>query len=156
GFNPVAAAPVQFAKLPLPSVEAFDATDNGKGKDHRMAVAKAFELDKEDPDLRKAYGPSRFGQGCLLARRLVERGVRVVEIHRPGWDTHADAVGAMKKLCAELDAGFGSLLKDLEDRKLLDSTLIVWAGEFGRTPRVNANGGRDHYPNAFTTVLAGA
>ncbi len=155
GFN-IEAAPVPFAKLPLPSIEAFNATENGKGKEHRKAVAKAFALNEEQEALRRAYGPGRFGQGCLLARRLVERGVPVVEIHLGGWDAHANLVEIMKKRCAELDAGFGSLLKDLEERKLLDSTLIVWAGEFGRTPRVNANGGRDHWSMSFTVVLAGA
>jgi DNA-directed RNA polymerase specialized sigma24 family protein/uncharacterized protein (DUF1501 family) len=150
------AAPVPFAKLPLPDAAVFEAVAKGKGEAHRKAVTKAFNLSEEKEEVRKAYGPGRFGQGCLLARRLVERGVPVVEVTLDGWDTHANIPEGMPKLCAQLDAGFASLLKDLDDRKLLDSTLIVWAGEFGRTPRVNGSNGRDHYPQAFTVVLAGA
>ncbi len=124
---------------------------------------KAFNLDEEPPVLRDAYGRNLFGQGCLLARRLVERGVPFVEVtlSRPdnagpfGWDTHAQNFDAVKRLSAVLDPAWGTLMEDLKQRGLLDSTLIVWMGEFGRTPRINGNQGRDHYPNAWSTVLAG-
>ena len=121
----------------------------------RKAVAKAFDLGEEKPALRDAYGRDGFGQGCLLARRLGEAGVAVVEVVMGGWDTHADAFAAVEKLSARLDAGWSSLLKDLQERKLLDEVLVVWMGEFGRTPRVNGNGGRDHWPFSFCVVLAG-
>lgn len=129
----------------------------------RSAAAKAFELDEEPARLRDAYGRTAFGQGCLLARRLVERGVPFVEVSLSsaegeqafGWDTHQQNFDAVKKLSGVLDPGWSALIDDLRSRGLLDSTLIVWMGEFGRTPKVNANAGRDHFPNAWTTVLAG-
>ena len=96
-----------------------------------------------------------FGQGCLMARRLVETGVPFVEVTLGGWDTHRDNFNKTKELCGRLDPGFSTLVRDLRDRKLLDSTLIVWTGDFGRTPRINGNDGRDHFPRAWTTVLAG-
>jgi uncharacterized protein (DUF1501 family) len=103
-----------------------------------------------------------FGQGCLLARRLVERGVPFVEVSLGtnsggvGWDTHSDNFNGIRKLCAVLDPAWATLMKDLKSRGLLDSTLIVWMGEFGRTPRINGGAGRDHFPDAWSTVLAGA
>ena len=122
----------------------------------------AFELDKETPELRDRYGRSRFGQGCLLARRLVERGVPFVEVTLSGtqanpvsWDTHADNFNAVRGLCEVLDPAWSTLMDDLRERGLLDSTLIVWMGEFGRTPQINQNTGRDHFPTAWSTVLAG-
>jgi len=129
----------------------------------RSAAAKAFELDDEPAKLRDAYGRTAFGQGCLLARRLVERGVPFVEVSLSsaegaggvGWDTHAQNFDAVKQLCGVLDPAWATLMEDLRSRGLLDSTLIVWMGEFGRTPRINSNAGRDHFPNAWTTVLAG-
>jgi RNA polymerase sigma factor (sigma-70 family) len=141
--------------LRLPHAEAFEALARGKGQQLRKAVEKAFDLTQEKAQVRDAYGRGLFGQGCLLARRLVEAGVPVVELTLPGWDTHANAQQALQKLCAELDAAFSSLLKDLEERKRLDTTLVVWMGEFGRTPRINAQGGRDHWPMGFSVVLAG-
>src|SRR5262245_36278973 len=123
---------------------------------------KAFQLDEEKPELRDAYGRNRFGQGCLLARRLVERGVAFVEVtlaRTPGtnnWDTHVDNFNAVKTLSGVLDPAFASLVKDLRDRGLLESTLVVWMGEFGRTPKINPQGGRDHFPVAWSVVLGGA
>jgi hypothetical protein len=152
GFD---AAPRPNDPLPLPAVEAFEAVAKGKGEAHRKAVAKAFDLKDEQADLRDAYGKSRFGKSCLLASRLVQAGVPVVEVTLGGWDTHGNAVALSQKVCPELDAAFAALLQDLQNRKKLDSTVIVWMGEFGRTPLVNPNGGRDHYPQAFTAVLAG-
>ncbi len=123
---------------------------------------KAFDLDEEKASLRNAYGRNLFGQGCLLARRLVERGVPFVEVthgginnNNFGWDTHNQNFDAMKSLCGTLDPAWAALMGDLKDRGMLDSTLIVWMGEFGRTPVINANKGRDHWPNSWSTVLAG-
>jgi uncharacterized protein (DUF1501 family) len=123
--------------------------------------AQAFDLAQEPDELREAYGRSVFGQGCLLARRLIERGVSFVEVSLGtssggvGWDTHADNFNAVRNLSATLDAGWGTLMGDLADRGLLDSTTILWMGEFGRTPQINGNAGRDHFPGAWSTVLAG-
>lgn len=123
----------------------------------------AFRLDDEPAALRDAYGRHPFGQGCVLARRLVERGVPFVEVSLNsvsengglGWDTHADNFNAVKQLSAVLDPAWASLMSDLKDRGLLESTLIVWMGEFGRTPKINNNTGRDHFPAAWSTVLCG-
>jgi hypothetical protein len=124
---------------------------------------KAFNLDEEPSVLRDAYGRNLFGQGCLLARRLVERGVPFVEVtlagvgnnNGIGWDTHGQNFQAVRQLSEVLDPAWGTLMEDLKQRGLLDSTLIVWMGEFGRTPKINGGQGRDHYPNAWSTVLAG-
>jgi Protein of unknown function (DUF1501) len=120
-------------------------------------VATAFDLDREPTRLRDAYGRGLFGQGCLLARRLVERGVAFVEISLSSgaWDTHRNNFETVRSLSAVLDTGWSALLSDLKDRGLLQTTLIVWMGEFGRTPRINSQRGRDHYPNAWTAGLAG-
>jgi hypothetical protein len=116
---------------------------------------KAFELDEEKASLREAYGRNLFGQGCLLARRLVERGVPFVEVTLSNWDTHQSNFTSVKNLCRTLDPAWATLMKDLKDRGLLDSTLVVWMGEFGRTPRINPQTGRDHFPNAWSAVLGG-
>lgn len=125
--------------------------------------AAAFQLEDEPAALRDAYGRSPFGQGCLLARRLVERGVPFVEVSLNsagengtlGWDTHGENFNAVKQLSGVLDPAWATLMSDLKDRGLLDSTLIVWMGEFGRTPKINPNNGRDHFPAAWSTVLSG-
>jgi hypothetical protein len=129
----------------------------------RSASVKAFNIEDEPARLRDAYGRNPFGQGCLLARRLVERGVPFVEVTLSGvegnqafgWDTHFQNFDSVQKLSAVLDVGWSALMDDLRSRGLLDSTLIVWMGEFGRTPKINNNAGRDHFPAAWTTVLAG-
>jgi len=128
----------------------------------RSAASSAFNLDQEPQRLRDSYGRNTFGQGCLLARRLVERGVPFVEVSLgsfqgglPNWDTHAQNFGTVRTLSQILDPAWGTLMDDLRDRGMLESTLIVWMGEFGRTPRITNNRGRDHFPNAWTTVLAG-
>jgi hypothetical protein len=127
----------------------------------RMAHSKAadaFDLSKEPLAVREAYGRGTFGQGCLMARRLIECGVPFVEVSLGDfgrWDTHTDNFNAVRGLSAELDAGWSSLMTDLKDRGLLDSTTIIWMGEFGRTPRINGSAGRDHFPQAWTAVLAG-
>jgi hypothetical protein len=124
---------------------------------------KAFELEQEKAELRDAYGRNRFGQGCLLARRLVERGVAFVEVtlaNSPtspaGWDTHGDNFTQVKGLSEVLDPAWGTLMTDLRERGLLESTMVIWMGEFGRTPKINPNTGRDHFPAAWSVVLGGA
>jgi hypothetical protein len=116
--------------------------------------AQAFDLEEEDSSLRDAYGRSNFGQGCLLARRLIEVGVTFVEVRSNGWDTHNQAKDRLAKLSGEVDPAFATLINDLKRVGKLDSTLVIWMGEFGRTPRLTGDG-RGHYPRAFNVALAG-
>lgn len=115
----------------------------------------AFDLDQEPAAIRAGYGESQFGLSCLLARRLVETGVPSVEVVLNGWDTHQDNFPRTKAMAEQVDRPLAFLLSDLKQRGLLDSTLVVWSGEFGRTPKVNPRAGRDHYPRAFNTLVAG-
>jgi hypothetical protein len=120
--------------------------------------AKAFDLSQEPAASKEAYGKTKFGEGCLLARRLVESGVAFVEVNQGQWDTHQNNFDKVKELSGIVDPAMSSLTKDLKDRGLLESTLIIWMGEFGRTPNINTRGakpGRDHYPRAWSTVLIG-
>jgi uncharacterized protein (DUF1501 family) len=119
------------------------------------AEMKAFDLAQEPAAMRDAYGASPFAAGCLLARRLVESGVTFVEVTSNGWDTHNDNFTRTKTLAGQVDQPFAHLLRDLADRGMLDRTLVVWMGEFGRTPNINPRTGRDHFPRAFNVVLAG-
>ncbi|MGE4004008.1 MAG: DUF1501 domain-containing protein, partial [Planctomycetaceae bacterium] len=130
----------------------------------RSTAVGAFSLDDEDAALRDAYGRNSFGQGCLLARRLVERGVPFVEVSLNsagenqgiGWDTHQDNFTGVRQMCEVLDPAWSTLLEDLKLRGLLESTLVIWMGEFGRTPQIQAERtGRDHFPVAWSTVLCG-
>ena len=117
---------------------------------------KSFDISAEDSKLREAYGATSFGKGCLLARRLVEKGTRFVEVSLSGWDMHNDIAENMEERGEILDQGLGTLLTDLRSRGLLDSTLVVVASEFGRTPEIiSGSNGRDHYPKAFSCLLAG-
>jgi uncharacterized protein (DUF1501 family) len=116
---------------------------------------QAFDLASETEATRRSYGDTDFGRGCLTARRLVENGVRFVEVVLDGWDTHQNAFEREKKLLTGLDAGFAALLDDLHARRRLGSTLVACMGEFGRTPRINPSDGRDHWPQAWSAVLAG-
>jgi len=116
---------------------------------------KAFDLTGESETVKAAYGDTNFGRGCLMARRLVESGVKFVEVVLDGWDTHQDNFGRVSMLSGTFDPAMALLIKELDERKMLDSTLVVWMGEFGRTPRINGNDGRDHYPQAWNAVLAG-
>ncbi len=117
---------------------------------------KAFDLSQEPAALREKYGRrGGFGQGCLLARRLVEHGVRFVEVQTGGWDMHNDVDQNMTTVGGGMDQAFAALIQDLADKGLLESTLVVLGSEFGRTPDINENDGRDHYPKAFSTVFAG-
>jgi uncharacterized protein (DUF1501 family) len=140
--------------------------DNGPAQSHRSAYRRAFtmmnsasvqafELAREPDAVRDRYGRTLFGQGCLLARCLVEVGVPFVEVTLDGWDTHVQNFNAVRGLARILDQAFATLLDDLHDRGLLATTAIMCMGEFGRTPRINANQGRDHWANSWTTVLAG-
>ena len=115
-----------------------------------------FDINQEKEVVRKRYGENSFGQGCLLARRLVEKQVRCVEVNLGGWDTHADNFERVSENCAVLDQAFSALIEDLDQRGLLSETLVVLATEFGRTPEIDKNSnGRDHQPQAFTGILAG-
>jgi hypothetical protein len=115
----------------------------------------AFDITREPAEMRAAYGESDFAAGCILARRLVEAGVPFVEVSLGNWDTHQNNAEGCKRLCGQLDQPYAQLLKDLAQRGLLEKTLVVWLGEFGRTPRINPRAGRDHYPRAFDAALAG-
>jgi len=118
-------------------------------------AGKAFDLTEEKATLRDAYGRNLFGQGCLLARRLVERRVPFIEVTLNGWDTHGGNAVGVRNLSQTVDAGWSALMSDLKERGLLSSTLIVWMGEFGRTPKFPRPDGREHWPNSFSAVLAG-
>jgi hypothetical protein len=147
---------------------SFGATTGDRKVEQRQAVYRnavgmmksrhlaAFDVSGEPDALKAAYGDHDFGRGCLMARRLIDAGVGFVEVSLDGWDTHKDNFERTKKLMAMLDSGASTLLRDLSERHLLSSTLIVVAGEFGRTPAINANDGRDHHPKAWSAVLAGA
>jgi hypothetical protein len=123
---------------------------------------EVFDMNREPDKLRDAYGRSTFGQGCLLARRLVERGVSFVEVFSTGsksdqgWDTHGRGFAEQPGLCHETDPGYAALLMDLHDRGMLENTLVVWMGEFGRTPKIKEDGGRDHYAQGWCVGLSGA
>ena len=124
----------------------------------RPEVRAAFDLADEPDAVRRRYGKGVFGQGCLLARRLVERGAPFVEValgEGLGWDTHQDNFSRIKSLSSELDAGWATLMSELQERGLLESTTILWISEFGRTPVINSNAGRDHFPAAWSCVFAG-
>ncbi len=121
----------------------------------RSEDLKAFNLNLEDAAVREEYGQNGFGQGCLLARRLIENDVRHVEVTLGGWDTHSNNFQAVQNLSATLDQAVSALLVDLDRRGLLDETLVVLTTEFGRTPYVNENDGRDHFPKAFSGFMAG-
>jgi hypothetical protein len=122
----------------------------------RSPRLRAFDISQERDAVRERYGRNPFGQGCLLARRLVQAGVTFVEVELNGWDTHQNNFERTRTLSETADRGFAALVTDLRERGLLARTLVIWMGEFGRTPRINANNGRDHFPRAFSVALAGA
>jgi hypothetical protein len=145
-----------------PSNEQFSKLDKCEENAYGLMFGegrKLFDLSSESEDVRERYGKSAFGQSCLMARRLVESGVPYVTINYKGWDTHKQHFEIMRRKLPEMDKGMSALLQDLSDRGLLDSTIVWWTGEFGRTPKVlwNApwNGGRGHYGNCFCSVVAG-
>lgn len=121
----------------------------------RSSKAKAFDITQEPDAVRERYGKNRFGEGCLLARRLLEADVKYVEVGLEGWDTHFENNNQIRKLCGQLDPGMTAFITDLEERGLLNDTLVVWMGEFGRSPKFKGKG-RDHYAKAWTTMFMGA
>jgi hypothetical protein len=139
----------------------------GVVEDHRKVLGKtfdlltsaqmqAFEVEKEPDEMKEKYGKNNFGQGCLLARRLVEAGVPFVEVDLGGWDNHQGIFRTLENdRLPVLDRAMASLTEDLEQRGLLQDTVIVWMGEFGRTPRINADAGRDHWARAWSVVVGG-
>ncbi len=120
------------------------------------AARKAFDIGSEPDKLRDAYGRTGVGQGCLLARRLIESGVRLATVFHGGYDTHVEHEKRSKPLMTEFDQAFPALLDDLDQRGLLANTLVIVIGDFGRTPKINFSGGRDHWPRASSVALAGA
>jgi uncharacterized protein (DUF1501 family) len=116
---------------------------------------KAFKVEDEPAEVRAAYGDTPFGAGCLIARRLVEVGVRSIEVTLEGFDTHAKNFSGHETNCKILDPAFAALIHDLQQRDLLDSTVVLWIGEFGRTPKINPLAGRDHWPTGFSAVVGG-
>jgi hypothetical protein len=118
-------------------------------------LLSAFDLSQEKEAVRDAYGRSKFGQGALLARRLIENGVTSVEVVLEGWDTHTDNFNRTQRLCGQLDPAFAALVDDLRARGLYDSTIVLCMGEFGRTPTIASSDGRNHWPNNYCVVLGG-
>lgn len=146
----------------MPANPQFDQLDHCEEKAYDMMFGdtrKLFNLSEEKDEIREQYGRNTFGQSCLMARRLVEHGVPYITINYKGWDTHKQHFETMRRKLPEMDSGLATLLQDLANRGLLDSTIIWWSGEFGRTPKVQWeppwNGGRGHYGNCFSAVLAG-
>jgi hypothetical protein len=141
----------QFKKLDECEKNAYDIMF-GEGR-------KLFDLSTEKDEVRDKYGKNTFGQSCLMARRLVEQGVPYVTINYKGWDTHKQHFETMRRKLPEMDAGMATLLEDLSERGLLDSTIVWWSGEFGRGPKIQWespwNGGRSHYGKCFCAVVAG-
>ncbi|TWU26155.1 hypothetical protein Pla52o_00070 [Novipirellula galeiformis] len=117
---------------------------------------KVFDIKEESKAIRDAYGNTSLGQGCLLARRLIEKGAQFIEINSGGWDMHNNLYESLDKRAADLDNAVGNLMRDLHSKGLFHQTLIVVTTEFGRTPRLNVNAGRDHHPGAFCSLLIGA
>lgn len=142
----------RFAQqYPLPAVESKQAAFNRAVRLMQSPRARAFNLDEEPTKLREQYGPHRFGQSCLLARRLVESGVSFVEVFHRGWDDHEGAAKRISVRAPWMDAGMSTLIFDLKNRGMLEDTLVVWMGEFGRSP----GNGSGHFCRAWSTVWAG-
>lgn len=144
-----------FAKSAKQAVTEHQSVLKGAANMATSSKLKAFDLGLEKDSMRERYGRTPFGQGCLLARRLVETGVTFVEVEMNGWDTHQDNFERSKTLSGPADKGFAALVVDLKERGLLQRTLVLCLGEFGRTPRINPQQGRDHYPRVFAAAIAG-
>ncbi|MDP4610127.1 MAG: DUF1501 domain-containing protein [Opitutales bacterium] len=142
-------------KYPSKKVQAYSDVYDEATRLMRSEDLQAFDLNKEPQSVRARYGDTKFGKGCLLARRLVEHGVRFVEVTHGGWDTHNDNHELVSNLSNPLDQSVSALLDDLHLRGLLEETLVVIGTEFGRSPKINVNSGRDHHPKVFSCVLAG-
>jgi len=146
----------------MPSSSQFEKFDSCEESAYNLMFGdarKLFDLSQEKNELRDRYGRNKFGQSCLMARRLVENGVPYITINYGGWDTHKQHFETMRRKLPEMDAGMATLLQDLSERGLLDSTIIWWSGEFGRGPKVQWeppwNGGRSHYGKCFCALVAG-
>ncbi len=137
-------------------IDAYDATYKEALKLMSSSELQAFDISKEKEEVREFYGNNKLGQGCLLARRLVEHGIRFVEVEYGGWDHHNDIYDKLPEMSEVLDNAVGALLRDLAVKGLLGEVLVVMATEFGRTPKINENAGRDHHPGAFSALLCGA
>lgn len=137
------------------SVNSYNQAYEDAVKLMRSSDLAAFDIEQESSKIKAAYGNTKFGSGCLLARRLVEHGVRYVEVMSGGWDTHNDNFDRLETLAPAIDQGLSALLADLDARGLLEDTLVVLASEFGRTPDIDEDNGRNHYPKAFSALLAG-
>jgi len=146
----------------------FIVNRKGLALDHQQVVSKTvklmtskqmdvFKIAQEPENIRERYGNTGFGRGCLMARRLVEMGVPFIEVDLGGWDNHTDIFTTLsERKLPELDQSMSALIEDLNTRGLLDTTAIVWMGEFSRTPNINGNGGRDHWAKSWSTVVGGA
>ena len=137
------------------SVDSYSQAYEDAVKVMRSSDLVAFDLGEEPQSMKDAYGTGSFGSGCLMARRLVEHGVRYVEVMSGGWDTHSENFDRLEDLTPQIDQGLSALLADLDARGLLQDTLVVLASEFGRTPDIDEDNGRNHYPRAFSALLAG-
>lgn len=137
-------------------IKAYDETYREAVKLMGSSELKVFDIKEEKEEVRKYYGENALGQGCLLARRLVQQGVRFVEVDFGSWDHHQDIFNKASDMVGKLDLALSALIRDLESKGLLSSTLIVLATEFGRTPDINENAGRDHHPGVFSGLLCGA
>lgn len=137
-------------------VDAYDETYREAVRLMGSSDLKVFDIKEEKEEVREFYGNNKIGQGCLLARRLVEKGVRFVEVEVNGWDDHVDIYTNLPNRVSNLDDALGALLKDLASKGLLDEVLVVLSTEFGRTPKINENAGRDHHPGAFSGLMCGA
>ena len=144
-------------KFKVPQVKAYESLYEEAVKLMKSEDLKAFDINQESGATKEKYGTNSFGQGCLLARRLVEAGVRYIEVTLGGWDTHYDNFTAVEARAAVLDKAYAALIKELKSKGMLDKTLVVIGTEFGRTPGIvtEHNNGRDHHPACFTCVLAG-
>jgi hypothetical protein len=144
-----------FAHYQAPASQSHAIAIDDSVRLMRAPELNAFDLSREPRN--SAYAQSSFGQGCLLARRLVEAGVPLIEVNmrQAEWDTHQQNFPRTKALSLEVDAALASLLDDLQDRRLLDRTLVIWMGEFGRTPQITSGGGRNHHPKAWSSLLIG-
>ncbi len=143
----------------IPELTSFDSAGNEAVKKMKGSAAKAFDLSLESDEMRNKYGRNEFGQACLTARRLVQAGVPYITINAQGWDSHKKHFESMKKRTAEMDQALAALLEDLAAKGLLETTIVWWSGEFGRTPKIQWeapwNGGRNHYARCFSAIIAG-
>ena len=143
-------------RYPVKQVRAYTDLYKDAVKLMRSEDVRAFDISAEPEHMHELYGNTNFGQGCLLARRLIEHGVRYVEVTRGGWDTHDNNFERVAANCVDMDKAVGALLLDLERNGMLSDTLVVLTSEFGRTPDINPRDGRDHWPMAFSAMFAGA